>query len=1062
MRLNWRTIYVAALALQVILAAYFLFTLLAGRSRIRVEKSYAGNPPPVPDSNEVGRLGPVGIGTVQKARFVNFNDNKQVSREFGFERLLHRAGDQWQIAKPFLNLYQPDFECHITAATAVVTADELNGIADIKEATLKDNVVIHIVPTRQADLGPIDVYLDDIVFISNRSMFLTAGPVKMLAKNMQLLGRGLEVVYNYNNDRLELFRIIDLESLCLNRIRAAAATVDGQSSGPFAVDSSPSTDSQGDTAADKYRAVLTGNVMVRSGTNVLLADDKLTIENIMRKRQNAPQVFHGTSDEPNSSPADENDYLDVVVTSDRGLVVFPMNMPVPQSGLLTALSTQPAYRQSSLVQAAAADVNCLKARDIEYDVSTGEAQAVGPLKLTYRTASTEKSGNAVTVTIAAQKKLTFARGSGRVVFEGNCLSTFVPDDVKKSRAYSIAAPKIIGTFAAQQYGIATARVQHVAAEGGAVAAMRDLQSDRQVARLCAPRIDYFADSGNVMASGPSELILSRTSSDTQSGKNKTEPVRITAEEGIQFNPASNSVSFEGGCFCETTVGHPTQPRKYTLNTESILVELQGGQEKTLPLEAAGLKKIIARDGAVLTAVSVADQSKIAQFTANEIQYDSGNDNITAPGPSRLLLFRQNLRQFNSGAGAPVTITSQDSTVFSLASNQALFRGRCICTMVRVDAGTARKYKLSAPEVTVDLASAGGGVFGSSGIDYLTAGDDAIVVVTPIDSITELARFTASRIQYSAASESVTAQPPCDFTFYASDFLPTHSLGAAVPVQIFAQKNAKFMPSQNQLTFEGDCICTMERSNAGTQNKYTLSAPKITIDLAQPEQQRLAGSALAINRFTADGGVVQISSVKTAADSLAALNRIKCGRFIYDTGQELFTAIGPGIITVDNAGVDQPAKETQGFAISGRCYAFLRDFETLRLDLRNNRIVARNDSSKILADYFPVVNGRNQEQIKASAGLVELELSGVDGRNEISAFRASRGITYEDPNNQFIAAQMSYDAATGLLKAQGDESQRCYLNGAIVDNVVYDLNRHAVLNVDVTDAGRAQLHSRKHP
>ncbi len=378
-------------------------------------------------------------------------------------------------------------------------------------------------------------------------------------------------------------------------------------------------------------------------------------------------------------------------------------------------------------------------------------------------------------------------------------------------------------------------------------------------------------------------------------------------------------------------------------------------------------------------------------------------------------------------------------------------------MIRADTGTARKYRLTAQEVAVDIASSDGGLFGSTAISYLNAGDNAVIVVTPVNSLTELARFTAARIKYNAGADSIVADGPCDFIFYANDFMSAKTHGAAVPVHIYARRKTTFLPARNQLTFEGDCICTSERSSLDTHNKYTLSAPAITIDLIKQQEQDLAVSALGIERFTAQGSVVQISNVKTQADSLIAFSKIKCIKFIYDTGAELFTAVGPGVITLDNSKVQDSAEQRAGLSITKKCYAFLRDFEILTFDLGSNRILARSEKNKILADYFPVVNGRNEQQISASAGAVEIELSSnTAGRDEISFLRAFEGITYEDSDNQFSAGQMSYDSQTSLVRATGSDSNRCYLNGAVVDNIIYDLDRRAVVNVDLTEPGTVKL------
>lgn len=845
MRLNWRRVYVGLFALQVVLAVYLIFTYLGGKSHITMT-----TPPPtqsqiVVDANEVGKVGAMGIGTVQKARFVNFNADNQVSREFGFEKLLHKTRDQWEITEPFLNLYQQDFKCTVTALEGVVIADNLAGTADIKEATLRNNVVVSIIPKNQTELGQIDIYLNDIVFISDRSLFLTAGPVKILAKDMQLLGRGLEIVYNYAEDRLELFRIIDLESLCLNRVRGSSFS-QPRDDRPAAL--SASHTEQDNSTLDRYQAVFKANVGVRSAGQALFADEKLTIQNIFRKKDTVKDTSKAGTSEPNAMPQESaGNLFDVVVTCDEGLVVRPMNSPSGQPGLLSSVPSMLATTEPQPTYVAeAADINSLRAKTVNYDAANRQAVATGPVKVIYHTKDRAKDGNDVTVTISAKDKLTFLPDSRRVVFEGNCVFIYSHDDRAKPRKYTLTAPKITATLTAEQSGSdEPAYLHHILAEGG------------------------------------------------------------------------------------------------------------------------------------------------------------------------------------------VTVVMHDTL-------------------------TARKYTLSAPEVAVDIASSTGGVFGSSGIDYLTAGDNAVIVVTPINSVTELARFTASRIKYAAISESIVADGPCVFTFYANDFMPTQTLGAAVPVQINAKQNTTFLPAQNKLTFEGDCICTMVRSKLDSQNKYTLSAPRITLDLSRQQQPDSAASALGIDRLTADGGIVQISSVKTVSDRLAGFNKIKCKRFIYDTAGKLFTAIGPGVITVDNSNIEEPKASTSGLSITRRCYAFLRDFTTLDFDLEANRIIARNSQTNMLADYFPVVDGQNKQQIKASAGAFEIQLvSSNGGTNEISSLKAFEGITYEDADNQFIASEMFYDAGTSLVKAYGSDFHRCYLNGAIVDNIVYDLNRRAVINIDITDPGRVQ-------
>jgi hypothetical protein len=1058
MRLNQRSIYVGLFALQIVLGVYLLFSYLEGKSGIKIEKSDAPQSLQITDPNEVGRLGTLGIGAVRKAKFVNFNDDGQISREFGFEELLHKMDDQWEISKPFLNLYQQDFVCRITAETGVVLADELTNAADIKEATLSGNVVAHITSKDPADPQQYDIYLDDIVFISNRSLFLTAGPVKVLARDMQLLGRGLEVVYNYAQDRLELFRIIDLESLCVNRVsNRNFLGLDNGDNHPAQLDSAPQSVAapiKSNNDADKYKATLNTNVVVRSAGQVLKATDSLTIKNIIRSKKSDEQDLN-TEPEKTAGTANETagDLLDVVATCSKGLVVCPMGVSVPQAVLLTTLAGKTSnVKPNSYRTTGGDDVNSLSAKAVEYDASNGTAVAAGPVKLTYHTRDYSENSDALTATITAEDKLSFYPASRRVIFEGDCVGTFTPADSEQVHRYTLEAPKITALLSTESRDGGFAGLRHIAAEGGAAAIVHDTALAEDTAWFTAPRIDYFADGGNILSTGPSELKLLNRPSDSAG---KIQPVRITAKESVLYTPSLNKVVFEGNCFSETILTGSEQSRKYTLQAQNISVQLQPRQKDTASLAVEGIKKVIAQNDAAITVVSPADQSKIAEFAANEIVYDSSTENISAIGLSRLQYFAEDAE--NNLGDVPITITAQDSAQFSLASNQALFRGQCVFTMIRADNGTARKYSLTAPQVTVDVASSDGGLFSSAGISYLSAGNNAIIVVTPVNSLTELARFTAAGIKYNAGADSVVADGPCDFIFYANDFMSAKTHGAAVPVHIFAKQKTTFLPAQNQLTFEGDCICTTERNSLDTHNKYTLSATVITIDLSKQNQQELAVSALGIERFTAQGSVVQISNVKTQSDSLVAFSKIKCSKFIYDTGREIFTAVGPGVITLDNSKVQNSVEQRTGLSITKKCYAFLRNFETLTYDLNSNRILARSEKNKILADYFPVVNGSNKQQITASAGAIEIELSSnTTGRDEISSLRAFEGITYEDTDNQFSAGQMYYDSRTSLIRATGNDSHRCYLNGAVVDNIVYDLDRRAVVNVDLTEPGTVKL------
>ncbi|TFG47855.1 MAG: hypothetical protein E4H40_05705 [Candidatus Brocadiia bacterium] len=89
--------------------------------------------------------------------------------------------------------------------------------AEPRDATLIGNVVIHIVPAGRGDISESFIYLDNIDYISEGSRFITSGPVTFISKDVRMVGRGLEIVYNEMLERLEVLRIIDIESLRLKK-----------------------------------------------------------------------------------------------------------------------------------------------------------------------------------------------------------------------------------------------------------------------------------------------------------------------------------------------------------------------------------------------------------------------------------------------------------------------------------------------------------------------------------------------------------------------------------------------------------------------------------------------------------------------------------------------------------------------------------------------------------------------------------------------------------------------------------------------------------------------------
>ena len=817
MAFKLRKLFIAVFSLAGVLAVYLLYSRISQTPPISVNGG-AEFTSSAADSNvgldgKIGKVGNVGVVTLKKPRYLHRNKNKEVDREFGFEELLHEEKDRWDIEKPYLNIFASTFTCYITADKGKVQVESAVGRPTPKDATFTGNVVFHILPESTSTVKESFLYLDDIAFLSEKTQFSTAGPVKFVSEDAQMLGTGMELVFNDQLQRLEFLRIIDLESL---RIRSPQAAL--HSSARTEVNKPPDaggeakpkqqnelTDSQKAQVlptpnrpqvkqgeGEYYKCICSKNVVIDTPEQIVFAEEQVSINNIFWSKPNSSKSQAGTADtndvkahagEPgnagpgrtaateHSEPNKPQQVIDVVVTCDGGVVVTPMD--------------------------SAAQENSDKL-DVEPNVSGGKAPP------------------------------NFDAPAGRTTFVSG-------------------------------------------------------------------RIDYDASTGEAVASGPSVLTFY----------------------------ATNATSAE----------------------------------------------------------------------ANE-------------------------------AVVPVKITAQKETKFLSASNQAIFDGNCLCIMPQGASTDQRDYTLSAPTLTVNL---------------------------PKD------KSAASPADKSKKSlPDILATGPVELTFYVDDFSGVQTVStklaevkkSALPAQLTARKQARFVAASKQITFEDDCVCTMFREDPNAQEKYILSAPMLTVDLPEDANGQPSRSAGGIEHLTATGGVVRLATVKTAGKKPLGGIELKCRRFDYDAKEQLSLVTGPGIIKVDNSSISEPntvpggfIRQTGGgFSLRRPCYAFLQNFDTLKYFSKSNRLTADAKSrGTLLIDYIPIVKGKYGKQAVATANHIEADLvSAEGGQTELSTLTATGGVTYEDDDNQFAGSQLFYDHTKSIMKVKGDRFQPCYFNGTLVDGIEYDL------------------------
>jgi len=318
-----RKLFIAVLSLAGVLAIYLLYAHISRTLPIGDDSgsefagsdidSNAGGP-----DSKIGRVAGVGIAKLAKPKFLHRNKNKEVDREFGFEELLHEEKDRWEIEKPYLNIFAPNFTCYITADKGKARVESTVGRPTPKDATFTGNVVFHILPEGTSTVKESFLYLDDIEFLSDKTQFSTAGPVKFVSEETQMSGTGLELIFNDQLQRLEFLRIIDLDRLHIKSQGSATArsqppnvepptpTTDNNAVLPVSTDSQKAQVSGQQGEGDYYKCVCSKNVVIDTPEQLVFADQQISINNIFWSRPSGNKSNEGKAADTNNVKAKDS------------------------------------------------------------------------------------------------------------------------------------------------------------------------------------------------------------------------------------------------------------------------------------------------------------------------------------------------------------------------------------------------------------------------------------------------------------------------------------------------------------------------------------------------------------------------------------------------------------------------------------------------------------------------------------------------------------------------------------------------------------------------------------
>jgi lipopolysaccharide export system protein LptA len=538
MVLKLRRFYIWLASLLAVLAIFLLYTSISKTPHIEIGTEVKSTDTLSEFGSKIGMVGDVGVGTIKMARFQHYNENKEVDREFGFERLLHEIGNEWEIEKPYMNIFRQTLKCYITADRGTVQVEEAVGRPTMKDATFTGNVVVHILPEEGSDIKEGFVYLDDIAFISEESQFSTAGPVKFVSEDARMLGRGLELVYNDEAERLEFLKIIHLETLRLKTSSKASLfsspekdttsqTKPQRQPELIAADVSqkekptPQPSQQVAKQADDkdYKCVFSKNVVVDSPNQLIFADE-VSINNITSDRTEetiAPQ--QGKADTTGadkakaaSAPAAktgeprvlDEQLVDIVITCDNGILVTPMSSAHKPNPVDIERKIPENFNDTG-------DRPTFVAQKIDYSVSTENVLASGPSELKFYIDDVmggENEQTTVPVKITAGQKAAFSPALNQVAFEGSVLCTMLRENLNIQQKYKLSAQKLTVDLSKDKQS--EANIEHLTASDGVVQLDTSRWTGEELlgfTKLKCLRFDYYAAQQLFLATGPGLIAL---------------------------------------------------------------------------------------------------------------------------------------------------------------------------------------------------------------------------------------------------------------------------------------------------------------------------------------------------------------------------------------------------------------------------------------------------------------------------------------------------------------------------------------------------------------------------
>ncbi len=493
----------------------------------------------IADSN-AGQVGQAKLEYLERARFETVDaKTRKLKRVVGFEKVLHKTGNEWMLDKPYMNVFQDRLRYDITADTGTIELENVEGSDPTpKSAVLKGNVVIHILPETVASRSDSFVYLNQIAFDSDRAMFYSDDDVNFVSADAQLIGKGLEVVYNSITNRLEYLKVKQVDFL---NIRKLAQTdqikekhpqdtpVKVSSAEPAEVKPTPA---EFEENKDSFQCLFRDNVVLEYENEVILASE-MAITNLLwssSQKSQQPQTS-ASSVEPNISestvgqmPAEPFDKLragqqqntKAAAPDEKESVIATVKCDGPMIIRPTPAAESDDYKPPQLRNFLNLPDNTLRwlgrrnvllAQRVSYDYVNQIAKAPNQVELVFYPRMESDSGGKKPFIISAQKGAEFISKLNQAIFYGSVRGSFNKQTDYYDEENIFYGDKLVVDLTAglnKPESVESADIAHVTVTGPGVRleSIRTLGKTKlSHVRLKSERIDYDRITKDIIATG---------------------------------------------------------------------------------------------------------------------------------------------------------------------------------------------------------------------------------------------------------------------------------------------------------------------------------------------------------------------------------------------------------------------------------------------------------------------------------------------------------------------------------------------------------------------------------